>query len=378
MGSNLIGIIPAAGMGTRLGQLGNVLPKALLEVEGKSLLDHSLKLLESIGLTRAIIVVGHLESAIREHLSTIDSNLEITFVRQEKPLGLAHAIWCASSQIDADFVVLCPDNLYTEAQDLIDARERFARYEPAFLLLVTTEPSQQRDRRSYKICARKSPAANLFEYEESRPVDGGLELFSTGCVFLQKEALKFLPDFSQATEEHKFRDYLQDISRESVSLIHLLRGMRYDFSSPEDVQDFAQLQKRLSTTFGRGVSAILINEFGEILLQQRDDNPAIRYPGYWSLFGGTVEDSESPFAAVVREVEEEINFRLRNVGLFREFVQNNKREFAFAGEITARIDELTLSEGQGMKFFSPAELFELQIRPDDRETLENYFGVKHD
>ena len=58
-----------------------------------------------------------------------------------------------------------------------------------------------------------------------------------------------------------------------------------------------------------------------------------------------------------------------------EFVQNNKREFAFVGELSAELDELTLSEGQGMNVFHPSQLRELLIRPDDKETLEQYFGV---
>ena len=66
---------------------------------------------------------------------------------------------------------------------------------------------------------------------------------------------------------------------------------------------------------------------------------------------------------------------MQNFGLFREFVQNNKREFAFVGELTATLDQLTLSEGQGMNVFYPSQLNELQIRPDDKETLEEYFGV---
>ena len=66
---------------------------------------------------------------------------------------------------------------------------------------------------------------------------------------------------------------------------------------------------------------------------------------------------------------------MRNFGLFREFVQNNKREFAFVGELSAELHELTLAEGQGMNLFYPLQLQELLIRPDDKETLAEYFGV---
>jgi len=43
--------------------------------------------------------------------------------------------------------------------------------------------------------------------------------------------------------------------------------------------------------------------------------------------------------------------------------------------LTAELDELTLSEGQGMNFFYPSQLSKLQIRPDDKETLKQYFGA---
>ena len=136
-------------------------------------------------------------------------------------------------------------------------------------------------------------------------------------------------------------------------MIYLLRGMRYDFSEPADINQYQDLQRRLSNTSGQGVSAILINSRGQVLLQQRDDNPVIRYPGHWSLFGGSIEAGESAAAACAREVKEEIDFEMRNFGLFREFVQNNKREFAFVGELAAEVDELTLSEGQAMNVFYP-------------------------
>jgi len=130
----------------------------------------------------------------------------------------------------------------------------------------------------------------------------------------------------------------------------------------------------MKVTAGKGVSAILISPSGKVLLQQRDNNPSIRYPDHWALFGGSIEDGESADEAVVREVDEEIGFQLETFGLFREFIQNNKREFAFVGSITANLSELTLREGQGMDFFFPSELSKLSIRPDDKETLEAYFG----
>lgn len=349
-----------------MGQLGETLPKALIEVEGRTLLERSIETLKKIGVSRIIVVVGHLGEQI------VPVDFEV--VHQDKQLGLAHAI--ATAKPDDDFVVLCPDNVYTDDTDLIRAREVFESSEAAFLLVGTVTPNTQRDRKSYFTSAHRNLDANVYDYR-SQDGSSGLAINSTGCTFFKHEALKYLPSFDQ-NREHIFRDYLESIIQQRQGLIYLLRGMRYDFSAPEDVDEYLKLKSRLSETQGQGVSAILINPQGQVLLQQRDDNPAIRYPGHWSLFGGTIEDGESPESAVAREVKEEIDFEMQNFGLFREFVQNNKQEFAFAGELSAGLEELTLSEGQGMNLFYPSQLKDLQIRPDDKDTLEKYFGVEND
>ena len=359
----MIGVIPAAGRASRMGQIR--VPKALIEVDGRTLLERSIETLKRVGVSRIIVVVGHLgEKIVEQH------ELDVEIAYQEQPLGLAHAI--ATANPDDDFVVLCPDNVYTDHTDLIRAREVLDSH--AFVLLGTVTPNTQRDRKSYFSSARRNLAPNVYDYQSNNENTEGLVINSTGCVFFKREALDWLPSFSN--REHIFRDYLESIIQHREALIYLLRGMRYDFSTPEDIDQYVELKRRLGEAKGpQGVSAILINPQGQVLLQQRDDNPAIRYPGHWSLFGGTIEEGETPSEAIAREVHEEIDFELRNFGLFREFVQNNKREFAFAGELTAGLDELTLREGQGMNFFYPSQLRGLQIRPDDKETLEQYFGA---
>src|SRR5215218_4937217 len=328
----MIGVIPAAGRASRMGQIGAELPKALIEIEGRTLLDRSVDTLKALGVSRIVVVVGHLGEQI------VHRKLDVDIAYQERPWGLAHAI--ATANPDDDFVVLCPDNVYTNETDLTRARKVFASNESVFVLLATVTPNTQRDRKSYFTSAHRHLEPNVYDYRNENESPAGLPMNSTGCVFFKRDALDFLPSFADSTREHIFRDYLETIVGQREALLYLLRGMRYDFSGPEDIEQYVELKKRLGAAKGeQGVSAILLNPAGQVLLQQRDDNPAIRYPAHWSLFGGTIEDGESAADAVAREVREEIDFELRNFGLFREFVQNDKREFAFAGELTARLDE---------------------------------------
>ena len=61
------------------------------------------------------------------------------------------------------------------------------------------------------------------------------------------------------------------------------------------------------TKINFAVKAVIYNKQGKILLQQRDKNKKIPYPGYWNFFGGLVENEEKDVNALKRELIEELN-----------------------------------------------------------------------
>lgn len=63
------------------------------------------------------------------------------------------------------------------------------------------------------------------------------------------------------------------------------------------------------------VSAILISTDNEFILQQRDDKPDIARPGMITNFGGSVEGTEKPIDAIIREIQEELCVRLNKEDL---------------------------------------------------------------
>lgn len=358
-----------------MGTLASEVPKALIEIDGKPLLEKAIDSLKAIGVAEIVIVTGHLGDKILDFVQGRDFGVKIDFAFQTEQLGLAHAIYVARNKISDDFVLLCPDNMFTDSEDLQEAKRAFQMHQPSFLMVATVTPTHQRDRAKYFSGALKNLAPQLYEYRTIDESGRGMAMTSTGCTFFARRSVELLPFFENYIgTETKFEWYINTLAEQDRSLLYLLRGTRYDLSAPEDVNTVSTLKCELQESAGMGVSAILLNPKGEVLLQHRDDNPSIRYPGHWALFGGTVEDRESPYDAVRREVREEIGYELTNFGLFREFVQNGKCEFAFIGEVNAELDELTLTEGQGMDFVSPPKLSKLLIRPDDNETLKTYFG----
>lgn len=126
----------------------------------------------------------------------------------------------------------------------------------------------------------------------------------------------------------------------------------------------------------KGVSCIIINDEGEILLQLRDEK-AQSYPNYWGLIGGTVEKGESPSKAIRREINEEINCNISNTKLFRTYIHNSKLEYAFIG-ILKKKSKIELHEGRKIQWLLPKQLRNLEIRPDDKETLEKFLKSNED
>jgi 8-oxo-dGTP diphosphatase len=103
-------------------------------------------------------------------------------------------------------------------------------------------------------------------------------------------------------------------------------------------------------------TAILVDDAGRLVFQLRDNLPTIGHPDHWGLFGGRVEAGESPRAAIVRELREELGLavnerRLIEHGAFAETPTKTVHLFSYAAGGT--IDPARLSEGQGLGRFAP-------------------------
>jgi 8-oxo-dGTP diphosphatase len=91
--------------------------------------------------------------------------------------------------------------------------------------------------------------------------------------------------------------------------------------------------------------AVLIDTRGRFLMQQRDDIPSILHPGKVGLFGGHREDGESYLECVVREIEEEIGYRVppERFTFLTTYVEPNDGESFVATDIPT--DALRVIEG---------------------------------
>ena len=124
-------VIPAAGFGTRMLPATKAIPKEMLPVAGKPLIQYAVEEAAASGIETVVLVIRNhksvlqahfgrnleLESFLEERRQTASADVvrllstlaEILYVEQEKPLGLAHAISCARPLVRNEaFAVLLP------------------------------------------------------------------------------------------------------------------------------------------------------------------------------------------------------------------------------------------------------------------------------
>jgi glucose-1-phosphate thymidylyltransferase len=105
-------VIPAAGIGTRLRPHTLNKPKALLPVAGRPILAHIVDDLATAGVESFVLIIGYHGQAVRDWFTAARPALDITYVEQERRLGLGHAVWTAREAVgDHPFFCVLGDTI---------------------------------------------------------------------------------------------------------------------------------------------------------------------------------------------------------------------------------------------------------------------------
>ena len=114
----LLGVILAAGKGTRIYPFSETLPKPILPVCNRPLLEKQLLLMKSCGISDVIVVIGHLGYRVVDTLGDGSRlGLSIRYVEQTETLGIAHAVGKLEPYIDSPFLLFLGD-IYFDVLDL--------------------------------------------------------------------------------------------------------------------------------------------------------------------------------------------------------------------------------------------------------------------
>ncbi len=137
-------LVLAGGSGTRLRPITHTSAKQLVPVANKPVLFYGLEAIRDAGITQVGIVVGDTEPAIR---AAVDSGqafgLEVTYIRQSAPLGLAHAVLVAKDFLgDDDFVMYLGDNFIVGGITPLVEEFRSSRPDAHVMLTSVADPRE--------------------------------------------------------------------------------------------------------------------------------------------------------------------------------------------------------------------------------------------
>jgi len=209
-------IFPVAGLGTRLLPATKTMPKEMLTIVDRPLIQYAVDEAREAGIEQMIFVTGRgkaslvdyfdmafeLETTMRgagKSLDALESARtdygEIVAVRQQEPLGLGHAVWCARHIVgDEPFAVLLPDDLMSGApgalKQMVDAWGQVGGN------LLCTEEVPAEKTKSYGVIAPGQVDGDLTEVlglvEKPEPADAPSRLGVIGRYILQPEVMGVL------------------------------------------------------------------------------------------------------------------------------------------------------------------------------------------
>src|SRR3712207_523979 len=169
-------VLPVAGLGTRFLPATKAVPKEMLCVVDRPVVQHVVDEARAAGIEHFIFVTGRNKAVIEDHFDiayelnrTLESRnktkeLEIlakdqpqagqaSFTRQQEPLGLGHAVWCARELVgNQPFALLLPDMIFRARPGVLS--QMVAAYERTGGNIVGVEEVDPQETASYGIVAR--------------------------------------------------------------------------------------------------------------------------------------------------------------------------------------------------------------------------------
>ncbi|MDD4353557.1 MAG: nucleotidyltransferase family protein [Candidatus Nanoarchaeia archaeon] len=243
----MIGLIPAAGSGTRMHPFTKANPKELFPIKRKAVIDHVIETMHSYAkINKIIVIVGTHKGAIIDHLGNgselNNGNLKIGYLFQEERKGLAHAIYQGKDWINEDFMAHVGDAFIEPKDEIIKAVDLHNKEKP-FATILAREID---DPTKYGIL-KVDNNDNLIESLE-KPTMKQAETFKTknGKYLINLGVYIFSPKFfsyfektsAGAKNEYQVPDVMNTALKNSEKIkVVTIKGKYLDLGNWEDAEN---------------------------------------------------------------------------------------------------------------------------------------------
>jgi UTP--glucose-1-phosphate uridylyltransferase len=216
------------------------MPKEMLTVVDRPLIQYAVDEAREAGIEHFVFVTGRNKAVIEDHFDRqyeLEHTLEIrgkthalkelqkdlpsagqtSFTRQQEPLGLGHAVWCARELVgDQPFALLLPDMVFQAKPGVL--KQMMQAYEETGGNIIGVEEVNPKDVSSYGIVGRGAGPDTGFRItsmvEKPRPEDAPSNLFISGRYILQPEIFNLLSEQTRgAGGEIQLTDAMQILIR---------------------------------------------------------------------------------------------------------------------------------------------------------------------
>ncbi|TYC53859.1 UTP--glucose-1-phosphate uridylyltransferase GalU [Rhodobacterales bacterium] len=249
-------ILPVAGLGTRFLPATKAVPKEMLTIVDRPIIQYVVDEARAAGIEHIVFVTGRNKHVIEDHfdiayeledtlksrnksaaLELLEKNRPLpgstSFTRQQAPLGLGHAIWCARDIIgDEPFAILLPDVIIKSQTSCLKQMVDLYNNEGGNVIAVEEVPEDQTHQYgivelSDQINSNASRISNMVEKPE--PGTAPSNLMITGRYILQPEIFDLLSKQSTgAGGEIQLTDSMLTLMKEQSFSSLTFKGRSYD------------------------------------------------------------------------------------------------------------------------------------------------------
>ena len=253
-------VFPVAGLGTRVLPATKAMPKEMLTIVDRPLIQYVFDEAREAGIEHFVFVTGRNKSAIEDHFDRqfeLDETLKtrgkqteinlltqfqpeagaVSFTRQQAPLGLGHAVWCARDIVGHEpFAVVLPDELVLNTPGCLKQMMQAAENLGPKSNIVAVEAVPDDMTHNYGICGVGKRSGSTFEIDGmvEKPPKGTApsNLSITGRYILQPEIFEILANQERgAGGEIQLTDAMIGLSKSQAFHGLEFAGERHDCGS---------------------------------------------------------------------------------------------------------------------------------------------------
>lgn len=251
-------VFPVAGLGTRFLPATKAMPKEMLTVVDRPLIQYAVDEAREAGITHFVFVTGRNKGVIEDHFDRqfeLETTLEVrgktaalealqrdlpsagrtSFTRQQEPLGLGHAVWCAREIVGNEpFALLLPDMLFKSRRGVL--KQMVEAYEETGGNIIAVEEVPHAEVSSYGVVGRGEGSDGGFRItdmvEKPKPQDAPSDLIISGRYILQPQIFDLLADQPRgAGGEIQLTDAMQTLMQSQPFVGVKYEGQSFDCGS---------------------------------------------------------------------------------------------------------------------------------------------------